>query len=140
MAYAPSLKRLEALKDRLRQERDFMASVGNDLAGYIENYHVKYGRSIENAKEIYRADQDIVDTLVAQIDKFEPLVKQSPNYYQYDDVEYCKQVLEFFDKGTASHFEVGIVTALQRADLQTRARIAQGFPALVQAYLEKQKA
>jgi len=56
-----------------------------------------------------------------------------------DNYNECKDILHFFDQGTASHFETAIITALRLADIAHRARIALAFPVLVQAFLDKQK-
>lgn len=49
------------------EQRQWIEKCGGDLAGYITNYHGKYGRTVENATEIYRAD-------VAELQKLEQLL------------------------------------------------------------------
>ncbi len=39
-----------------QQQLKWIEQCGGDLAGYINNYHGKYGRTQENAKAIYDAD------------------------------------------------------------------------------------
>jgi len=40
----------------LKEQREWIEKCGGDLAGYIANYHGKYGRTVENAAAIYHAD------------------------------------------------------------------------------------
>ncbi len=42
--------------ERVDKQRKWIDQCGGDAAGYIENYHGKHGRSLENAKAIWDAD------------------------------------------------------------------------------------
>lgn len=39
-----------------QKQQQWIRDHGSDLAGYIANYHDKYGRPIEDAEAIYDAD------------------------------------------------------------------------------------
>lgn len=134
-------KRLDDLKFRLNREREFMASVGTDLAGYIQNYHVKHERSVENAEAIYRADRDIVVSLEKQIKLLEEATvkKVAVTSLKLDDYYQCRDILEFFDKGTASGLETHLISALVVADKQNTEHIRKAYPMLVLAFEDKQK-
>lgn len=57
----------------------------------------------------------------------------------FDNYQDCKDILGFYDRGTASHFEAAIINALVIADHRHVERIALAFPVLVQAFHDKQK-
>ncbi len=40
----------------VREQEQWIEQCGGHLPGYIENYHGRHGRTVENAEAIYNAD------------------------------------------------------------------------------------
>lgn len=47
----------------------WIQACGGDLAGYIEKYHHKYGRTLDNAKAIYDADMQELQRIEEKLRK-----------------------------------------------------------------------
>lgn len=50
------MKPQDLYRKLLQEQLQWLQDHGGDRAGYIANYHGKYGRTIENAEAIYNAD------------------------------------------------------------------------------------
>jgi len=53
--------------DLVISQQQWVAEHGGDLAGYIDRYTGKYGRSVENATAIYQADVDALKRYEARL-------------------------------------------------------------------------
>lgn len=51
-----------------------------------------------------------------------------------DDYRSARAIVKFWKRGTASHVETALLTAIAMSDLEIRARLRVAFPVLVQAW------
>jgi hypothetical protein len=53
--------------DLVTSQQQWVAEHGGDLAGYIDRYTGRYGRTVENATAIYQADIDALKRYEAHL-------------------------------------------------------------------------
>lgn len=56
--------------------------------------------------------------------------------YAMDDPSQARDIVRFWDRGSASHVETALLNAIAHADENIKERLRREFPALVEAYDE----
>ena len=51
------------------EQRQWIKEHGASLQGYIEKYHVEYGRSVGEAEAIYQADLDVLQSFERRLER-----------------------------------------------------------------------